>query len=37
MFEKVVERDFVLRGWGNHNNLSESWPTMQKTVASLEA
>lgn len=21
MFEKVVEREFFLRGWGNHNNL----------------
>ena len=35
-FEKVVERDFCLCGCGKPQQTCESWPTMQKTLASLE-
>ena len=37
MFEKVVERDCFFARMGKPQQPCESWPTMQKTVPSLEA
>ena len=37
MLEKVVEREKKIARMGNSQQPCESWPTMQKTVPSLEA